>query len=525
MNIRPTFQDAEMHAFVSLRNMIQRAKIRSQPDGTKYFLPAGELLRTCTPDNVFKTLEKEFDHDAASSYTRWIFGNGKSESNTGPQALAVFGILSMSGDLSKLVRFKENHITDADLPLVWDGERLLTQDGRAINDPHQPGCCFMDDEDRFQAEFYREQWEILPPVLSKADMTQDDWPVFHPHAILPWTYMESKRKSMFSDVYKGECESGDFALKVLKSDDATDLEFKQELYALKKVSSESHVLELHAAFKHGDRPCLLFKWAQGGSLSELMEMSPEELGFSGARQSEKLHEWVVLQMAGLAQGLYGMHDAHGDLSRHCIDRKEDFYGIHGAVKPDNILRFTDCDSAGRLVLSDFGLTRFHTKASRSHRRGNGPVSPTYASPEHNDYICGVSRRSDVWALGCVFTEILTWAIQGPEAHKLYECARLSEDDIGREKGVWHMDRFFGIDFSERDLSGALGRRFLKKAVIDCIQTNKDMAHRLGPRAVYIKEILDFVGNEMLAVDYTKRATCDKVYRFLASVSQKYMSDD
>ncbi|KAM0279167.1 hypothetical protein ACHAO9_011830 [Fusarium lateritium] len=525
MVFTPTLQDASTHTLVSLRDMLQRAKVRAQPDGTKHFLPAGELQRICTRENVLKALEREFDHDAASSYTRWIFEQIESASKTGPQGLVVFGILNMSGDLNKLVRFKENHITDADLPFVWDGERLLTQDGRVINDPHQPGCCFMDDEDRFQAEFYREQWEILPPVLSKADMTQEDWPVFHPHAILPWTYMESKRKSMFSDVYKCECESGDFALKVLKSDDATDFEFKQELYALKKVSSESHVLDLHTAFKHGDKPCLVFKWAQGGSLSELMEMSPDELGFSGARQYENLHEWVVLQMTGLAEGLYGMHDAHDDLSRYCIGGKEDFYGIHGDVKPDNILRFTDCDSPGRLVLSDFGLTRFHTKASRSHRRGNGPVSPTYASPEHNDYICGVSRRSDVWALGCVFTEMLTWAIQGPEAHKLYECTRLSEDDIGREKGVWHMDRFFGIDFSERDLSGALGRRFLKKAVIDCIQTNKDMANRLGPRAVYINEILDFVGNEMLAVDYTRRATCDKVYRFLASVSEKLMADD
>jgi hypothetical protein len=53
-----------------------------------------------------------------------------------------------------------------------------------------------------------------------------------------------------------------------------------------------------------------------------------------------------------------------------------------------------------------------------------------------------------------------------EAHKLYECARLSEDDIGREKGTLHMDRFFSIDFSERDLSGALKRQILKKAVID-----------------------------------------------------------
>ncbi|CAJ0555288.1 Ff.00g053530.m01.CDS01 [Fusarium sp. VM40] len=230
-------------------------------------------------------------------------------------------------------------------------------------------------------------------------------------------------------------------------------------------------------------------------------------------------------MAGLAEGLHGMHDAHNDLSRCGIDGKEDFYGIHGDVKPDNILRFTDRDPAGRLVLSDFGLTRFHTKASRSHLRGNGPVSPTYASPEHNGYICGVSRRSDVWALDCVYTEMLTWAIQGPEAHRLYECGRLGEDDIGRAKGTWHMDRFFGIDFSERDLSGALGRRFLKKAVSDCIQTNKDIANQLGPQGVFINEVLDFVGHEMLAVDYTRRATCDKVYQFLASVRESLMGKD
>ncbi|KIL90012.1 hypothetical protein FAVG1_06750 [Fusarium avenaceum] len=78
----------------------------------------------------------------------------------------------------------------------------------------------------------------------------------------------------------------------------------------------------------------------------------------------------------------------------------------------------------------------------------------------------VSSWSDVWARGSIYTKMLTWAIQGPEAHKLYECARFSEDNIGREKITWHMDRFFGIEFSERNLPGALRRQFHKKAAID-----------------------------------------------------------
>ncbi|CAJ0555289.1 Ff.00g053540.m01.CDS01 [Fusarium sp. VM40] len=89
---------------------------------------------------------------------------------------------------------------------------------------------------------------------------------------------------MVSDVYKvrihknnhasSEHEYEEFALKILKSDDATDFEFEQELYALKKVSFEPHILEPRTAFKHGDRPCLLFKWAQEGSSSELMKTNP-----------------------------------------------------------------------------------------------------------------------------------------------------------------------------------------------------------------------------------------------------------
>lgn len=226
-----------------------------------------------------------------------------------------------------------------------------------------------------------------------------------------------------------------------------------------------HVLELISAFKHGDRACLLFKWAGGGSLASLMEESPSILGLSTTVDPGHLIDWIIKQMAGLAGGLNGIHDVHDPEPEEHVpsDQRQDFYGIHGDVKPDNILHFFTHDAAGKLVLSDFGLTRFHTKASRSQRRGNGPMSPTYASPEHHEYMCGVSRRSDVWALGCVFTELLTWALRGPEAHRAYEETRFFEDDIGREKGIWHMDRFFRIEFMGE---GDYGHRFLKNAVLE-----------------------------------------------------------
>jgi hypothetical protein len=51
-----------------------------------------------------------------------------------------------------------------------------------------------------------------------------------------------------------------------------------------------------------------------------------------------------------------------------------------------------------------------------------------------------------------------------------------------------------------------------------------MANQLCPQGGFINEILDF-GHEMLAIDYTRRATCDKVYQFLASVRERLMGED
>jgi hypothetical protein len=57
----------------------------------------------------------------------------------------------------------------------------------------------------------------------------------------------------------------------------------------------------------------------------------------------------------------------------------------------------------------------------------------------------MSRKVDIWALGCVFSEHLTWAIRGPGAVKKYEERRLEENLFAgdtRGKGKWREDCFF-----------------------------------------------------------------------------------
>lgn len=266
-----------------------------------------------------------------------------------------------------------------------------------------------------------------------------------------------------------------FALKVLLP--CTEEAFEQELYAMRKMKPGPHVLPLCATFKCADELSFLFPWAEGGNLNSIWEHSPSNfVSKRGCRNpSQDLIRWIAEQCAGLAEGLKGIHNAtpamqHGTRLRIDEARFANDYGIHGDLKPDNIFLFFEDKSEtegdlGVLKLADFGLTRFHTAASRSLQPGKGPICPTYASPEHATLIDGVSRKSDIWALGCVFTQFLTWAIRGSEAHKDLRNACYEEKDIGRSrKSLWMEDKFFKTVHQDTN-NGNTVEPFLKEAVV------------------------------------------------------------
>ena len=77
--------------------------------------------------------------------------------------------------------------------------------------------------------------------------------------------------------------------------------------------------------------------------------------------------------------------------------------IHRDVKPANILTCT-----GPAMVADFGIARAVTAAGGEQLTGSGVGlgTPEYMSPEQSSTASTVDRRTDIYALGCVFYEML-----------------------------------------------------------------------------------------------------------------------
>jgi serine/threonine protein kinase len=121
-------------------------------------------------------------------------------------------------------------------------------------------------------------------------------------------------------------------------------------------------------------------------------------------------QWVAKQCSGIMAAMDTIHDP-----RHLnLYLKEKGYGRHGDIKPDNILWFNSTtDPRGILVLSDLGLASFNRETSRSNIPNAGiPPVPGYRPPECDIKGGTISRSYDIWTLGCLFLELITWLLGG-----------------------------------------------------------------------------------------------------------------
>ena len=226
-----------------------------------------------------------------------------------------------------------------------------------------------------------------------------------------------------------DAENPYFAVKELASSNRQDEKFENEVGAWAKsvgVIGHQHIIRLLATWQQHNSWYLLFPWAEGNLEDYWKENpggnQPEENEGSPKREASRrrgLAQWVGKQLMGLAEGLTQIHRPPSDAAQGETSEVMD-YGIHGDIKPHNILRFKDKDDEpGRLVICDFGFTRFHSRASRSAANSEGD-SLTYRAPECDQANRGgvggfkISRACDMWALGCVFLEFMVWCLQGFE---------------------------------------------------------------------------------------------------------------
>jgi serine/threonine protein kinase len=182
---------------------------------------------------------------------------------------------------------------------------------------------------------------------------------------------------------------------------------------------------------------LLFDWAEG-NLQQFWKSNETMV-----RDLDWL-KWTAKQFCELARAL---HCIHNDLERMpSANTYSNLYGRHGDIKPSNFLYFKLRDGSKILVMSDFGLGRLHSKISKSNADPrNMPMTISYRAPEFDLKDGKISPRSDVYSMGCVFLEHITWFLRGKTGVDDFASRRLEID----KKYKFELDTFFELSDDER----------------------------------------------------------------------------
>ncbi|KAI0847223.1 hypothetical protein F5Y00DRAFT_242022 [Daldinia vernicosa] len=368
--------------------------------------------------------------------------------------------------------------------------------------------------------FIKTQWVVLSPFLS-APTTDVSLYDFSAQTILPIFGDDAAATSSikiggYSTVRKVKIHHrhhnfGDnqdnqyFALKKLRSQHIED--FQREVTALRPfvVFPHPHVVKLLAAFRHESSFYLLFPWAEGGSLHSFWKENPKPV------PDTSLSRWISEQCLGIATALCQIHRGHSTL-----ETSSSHYGRHGDIKPSNILLFQGNIRSKNHVwaLGDFGLGTLNRQ--KEGNRGDHPIgfSPTYRAPEL-DIKGTIDSAYDIWSLGCVFLELVTWMLRGWEGVTSFALSRVDIDQRTDKAGD-RDDGFFRIVARQGDSPDAQ----LKTSVVLWIN-NLTTAKTTSP---YITDLVNLTRDDLLDTNRETRASISRVVEKLRCLRQRCLED-
>jgi hypothetical protein len=275
------------------------------------------------------------------------------------------------------------------------------------------------------------------------------------------------------------CKRG-FAIKQLYESDRKA--FQKEVNILKNFSGERghlHIVSLLATYEQFKKYHLIFYRADGNLFQfwQQIEFQPQ------VKHTSIL--WLAKQCAGIADGLSKLHKCPRFGNTSCIDTEDDLtrkstserharivtpppqrerydvpprgeneqpnsptwasfahrrtselpqveqYGRHGDINPGNLLWYDDPHGEpstlnGTLKITDFGQAELNSQFSRSGKRSVANTM-TYRPPECDLQPKIIRQSYDIWCLGCVYLEFVTWILGGQSLLKKFCRKRLSPD--------------------------------------------------------------------------------------------------
>ncbi|KAH7155791.1 hypothetical protein B0J13DRAFT_521913 [Dactylonectria estremocensis] len=352
------------------------------------------------------------------------------------KAYKIFAILIMIGEPHLISQFYEKKFSQEMLPIK---NPLATEDGiwklEPYNKEHsgRPFICREDSlwNDVTANHFYSQQWAFIAPKFVKNQFRYK----FETERHLPFTNIEKEGNggSAYSWVEERSVhvdhielrsdqepaldgdENPRVALKMLKNPDRKIAEQEATVLEMMRGLKSEHLIKAIAYYQQENDHYFMFPWAQQGNLWEFWtnkQYTPST--------DRRFLTWAFTQLTGLA---FAIEELHTQTQSQGGCR-------HGDLKPENILCFQSRVHRGdesmfnvRLVITDVGLAKVHDQATKLRATTGTTVSTDrYKAPEMEINPEGtLSRRFDIWSMGCIFLEFTIWILYG--ADELEQCTR------------------------------------------------------------------------------------------------------
>ncbi|KAK5445182.1 hypothetical protein LTS15_010273 [Exophiala xenobiotica] len=304
----------------------------------------------------------------------------------------VFAILCLMEREKLIAQFSGNDnflkgSLDSKLPLDEDALRRIIPDDYRV--------------------FYDMQFELSAPIF-RPNLHHRS---LHDNCILPFTKVEPKGGGAFGVVSKVTLTGSHqgilqdqtaevvVARKELRTLGARPQEYENEQHILSLLRCLQHpnIIQFYTAYTLNHIPTLLFAPADY-DLAEFFTKAPPQPQFES--------DHAVLQ------GLHGLSSAIAFLHNYFSEANNlRLIGCHYDIKPKNVLV-----TPGRFILADFGLSRLKSESDSSRSDFKGGISD-YSGPECQDLLDDfqkhrIGRRSDIWSLGCILAEVVTYLALG-----------------------------------------------------------------------------------------------------------------
>lgn len=388
--------------------------------------------------------------------------SSRGEQSSTKSFIKILAILIIIGKTQSIVKLLEENVNDSDLPFIKtarpNDEKLF--DLRVRRRQNLVLRCFKSWNQLNIHNFEEWQWATLPVDFVRPT---EDGEVQHlkleEQQILPFirgswdSKPQSPRKPEleggFASVFQvaihpdhhnfhsfhGRPDPGFFAVKRLHSQN--EEAFKREVEILNKFSGNKHghLISLLATYEQCDRFFLVFDWAEADLQRYWTTINPTP------EFDLKTVTWMVSQCKGIANGIIKIHSHESIYTKNDAipgENKNVVFGHHGDIKPENVLWFADSSQAdrnmgGTLKLSDFGLAEFSIHQTTSMpRKSKWGVSLGYRAPESDlQRDKAIGRSYDIWTLGCLYLEFITWMLGGSQLLEEFLEARKARD------AMWH----------------------------------------------------------------------------------------